>query len=255
MSYDIYLAKAEEEEKIKHPVATADERTHASHRDRMRKRVLEHGADYLYNHELLEVLLYYCIPRTDTNPIAHRLLERFGGLHQVFEADTQALCEVEGVGESTAIYLRMMHEVFRRYQLDMYATMSNRVRVHTRERMGQYFVGKLKEYQHEVMAMACIDGQSRVIHFEVLEQGTPNATDVRAWRIAKVAMDHKAAVVAIGHNHPRGFVMPSGADVMATRMLWENLQRIGVFLGEHAIVSGTEYLLMSEFGVFDEPEG
>ena len=89
---------------------------HAKHRERMRTRFLEHGLDNFADHEVLELLLFYAVPRGDVNPLAHRLLDEFGSLANVLEAETPDLCRVEGMGEKTAAFLHLLPPMFRRYQ-------------------------------------------------------------------------------------------------------------------------------------------
>ena len=87
------------------PPASDKTNTHLGHRDRLRARFLEEGLDGFENHQVLELLLFHVIPRGDTNPIAHRLIKRFGSLAAVFEADPKDLAVVEGVGERAAAFL------------------------------------------------------------------------------------------------------------------------------------------------------
>ena len=86
---------------------------HTRHRERMRTRFLDAGAEILQDHELLEMLLYYAIPRRDTNPIAHRLIERFGRLDKLFAASAAELMQVDGIGENAAVLLKTVFECHR----------------------------------------------------------------------------------------------------------------------------------------------
>ena len=90
------------------------ENIHGGHRDRMRSRYLQEGPDGFADHELLEMLLYGCIPRGDTNPVAHLLLKEFGSLSNLLESDAHEIAKTEGVGLKSAIFLTQLHEVIRR---------------------------------------------------------------------------------------------------------------------------------------------
>ena len=82
------------------------ENIHQGHREKMRQRFLKSGLESFADHEALELLLYYAIPRRDTNPIAHRLMERYGSLTAVLSAPAEDLKKVEGIGESAAVLRR-----------------------------------------------------------------------------------------------------------------------------------------------------
>lgn len=87
---------------------------HEGHRSRKKEQFRAHGLDAFADHEVLELLLYYAVPRQDTNPIAHRLMEKFGSLDAVFAADRAALEEVEGIGENASTLISLMFPMMRR---------------------------------------------------------------------------------------------------------------------------------------------
>ena len=97
------------------------ENLHASHRERMRQRLLEHGAEAMHDHEILEMLLYYAIPRGDTNPIAHRLINAFGSLTGVLEAAPEDLVKIEGVGDRSASLIKLITPISKRYLKYLFA--------------------------------------------------------------------------------------------------------------------------------------
>ena len=90
---------------------------HAGHRQRMKERFLAGGLDGFSDHEVLELILFYAIPRRDVNELSHRLVERFGSFRAVFDADYEDLCKVDGIGENAAILIKLMSESFRKYAL------------------------------------------------------------------------------------------------------------------------------------------
>lgn len=94
------------------------EQLHKDHRSRLRKRYEENGLDSFEDHNVLELLLFYAIPRRDTNPAAHRLISKFGSLSGVFSASVEELQTVEGIGKSSAEYLALVRETGRRCMLD-----------------------------------------------------------------------------------------------------------------------------------------
>ena len=92
---------------------------HEGHRDRLRQRFLQEGLENFQDHNVLELLLFYSIPRKDTNEEAHNLINRFGSLSGVFDASFEELCEVKGIGENSAALIKIMPELFKKYEVDI----------------------------------------------------------------------------------------------------------------------------------------
>ena len=108
---------------------------HDGHRARLRKRFLEHGLENFAEHEVLELLLCYAIPRIDVNPLAHQLMERFGGLEAVLCASAEELCQVPGMGEHSASLLRLIYPV---YHMARYSAVKKNQILNTTEKAGAY---------------------------------------------------------------------------------------------------------------------
>ena len=100
----------------KNAVKKENKNIHEGHRDRLRKRFLDEGLDNFHDHNVLELLLFYSIPRKDTNEEAHNLIDTFGSLSGVFNASHEDLCKVKGIGENTATLIKMMPELFKKYE-------------------------------------------------------------------------------------------------------------------------------------------
>ncbi len=105
------------ESRKKEEDAAADKELHKGHRGRLKARFLREGEDSFDDHQVLELLLFYAVPRLDTNPSAHRLMQRFGSFSAVLEADPKDLSSVEGVGANAAAFLAMIPQITRRYFL------------------------------------------------------------------------------------------------------------------------------------------
>lgn len=223
---------------------------HANHRERMRMRLMDKGADSLLDHEMLEILLYSSMPRKDTNPVAHRLLKHFGSLHRVLEAHPRDLMIVEEVGEITATQLYFTYELMRRYQQDLNRDIATRVPLRSPDLIAQFFIPLLSNRTEEVVLLACLDAQRRVIQCKEICIGTPVSTDVHAWQIAQAAIQQKAACVVLAHNHPGGIAMPSSQDIRTTIDLKNKLAGVGVALVEHVVVAHNSFILLSDLGIF-----
>ena len=157
---------------------------HEGHRQRKKEQFREHGLDAFADHEALELLLYYAIPRQDTNPIAHRLIERFGSLEGVFSAPAYELQKVEGVGENAATLIRLLFPLCRRVR-----TSGGRHEVifNTRENIGSYFIELFLGERREVFYEVCLDAKGKLLACYRLAEGSPDqvtktrSTPTRAW--------------------------------------------------------------------------
>lgn len=209
-----------------------DKNLHANHRDRMRQRYLQQGADGFSTHELLEMLLYYSIPRSDTNDIAHRLLEENRGLMGVMSADINALSLTEGVGEKSAMLLSLMGALLRRAAIEQRPETKRFTSCRmVREFIEPYYVGVGVE---RVYVMA-FDNGMRMIDFYVACEGTVNEAFPIASAISQRAMYTRASAVVVSHNHPDGFAIATAQDREFTSRLEATLKLVNVVLLEHLL--------------------
>lgn len=132
---------------------------HDGHRQRKRERFLKQGADGLADHEVLELLLYYAIPRRDTNELAHRLIQHFGTLDAVFQAPPEALMQVSGIGENAAVLLNLVPAAQRCARRSVSA---ERI-LNSVERCGAYFMDLLDGQRRELLYQVCLDGKGNIM--------------------------------------------------------------------------------------------
>lgn len=154
---------------------------HDGHRQRKRERFLKQGADGLADHEVLELLLYYAIPRRDTNELAHRLIQHFGTLDAVFQAPPEALMQVSGIGENAAVLLNLVPAAQRCARRSVSA---ERI-LNSVERCGAYFMDLLDGQRRELLYQVCLDGKGKVLSCKCLSQGSADMTSLasgRWWR-------------------------------------------------------------------------
>jgi DNA repair protein RadC len=209
---------------------------HEGHRQRLRRRFLEEGLDTFEDHQVLELLLFQAIPRLDTNPIAHRLMQRFGTLSAVLEADPNDLASVEGVGTKAAAFLAMIPQVTRRYFLDR--VKHARKPLVTIEAATEYLVPLMAGRAEEVFYLICLDSQLRVLYPALVSEGTVKDALVHPRRAVEAAVRHRAAAVILAHNHPGGSAKPSNHDHSLTRHLVQAFGGIDVRVVDHIIVAG-----------------
>ncbi len=220
--------------------------THDGHRKRLKERFLQTGLRGFAPHEALELLLCYAIPRKDTNGIAHRLIDTFGSFERVLNADYEALKRVEGVGENSALLIKLTLESCKYYlasQRDERFTAASTTK--TAEFSATLFAGEV----NEVSYLLCFDMRQRLINCTKLAEGSVNATEISVRRVVELAALHRAATVILVHNHPDGVAMPSAADISTTKRIFAALAEIGVTLDDHIIVgAGGETISFAENG-------
>lgn len=210
---------------------------HAGHRERLRERYLKNGLDAFAEHEVLELLLTYAIPRIDTKPIAYALLERFGSLHRVLQASTQELMQTPQIGKGAAVFLNMMLPVFRAYRRSVEAdepVMTNQ------EQCCRYCEGLLEGERFEKFYVICLDGQMRCINTVLISSGDIAEVRVYARHVLSALSQCNAMGAVITHNHPSGTAEPSAEDILLTNSIAALLDGVGIKLYDHLIVSPCE---------------
>ena len=214
---------------------------HAKHRERMRTRFLEHGLDNFADHEVLELLLFYAVPRGDVNPLAHRLLDEFGSLANVLEAETPDLCRVEGMGEKTAAFLHLLPPMFRRYQTSKIQGTIYDSTDKVAEYLVKYYIGRPREQ----LAAVLLDNQCRLIRICDIAEGSATAVKINMRKLLQCVLQYNAADVVLAHNHPRGMCSPSRADIVQTSPIREMLKNIDVRLVDHIIIAEERWISLA----------
>lgn len=219
---------------------------HEGHRNRIRAEYIAHGFDdSTPDHKVLEMLLFYCIPRGDTNEIAHDLLERFGSLPGVFEADASELMKVHGVGPKAAFFLNLMVPITRRYlkakKLKKNISANSDISEIYEYVTLQYFGKTTEEF-----TLICFDTKGKLSGTEVLASGDDSEVRVSVRMIIAAAIRMKAAFVVLAHNHPGGFALPSATDLEMTQKIGQALKGIKVGLLDHIIVTEDDYVSLRQ---------
>jgi DNA repair protein RadC len=223
-------------------------RIHAGHRSRMRERYLEAGLDSFKDHEIIELLLFYCIPMKDTNKLAHRMIKEFGNLHDLLEADPRDISRRCGVKLSTAILISMIAPLSRRYLRERWG---KRPILSSSSRAGQYAISLFAGRIYECFYVISLDTQNRVNHASLVHEGTINEAPVYPRIIVETALRHKANSIILCHNHPGGSLKPSRADIDVTQKICQALRPISIKVSDHIIVAGERYMSFAEEGLMD----
>lgn len=219
---------------------------HDGHRERMKKKLLEQGLDGFDDHNVLELLLFYVLPRQDTNPIAHMLLDYFGSLEAVFEAPLEELIKVPGIGENTATLLKLIPAVSRRYEMSK----NNFGEIlDSTTKAGDYLAARYLFERDEVVYVVCLDAKRRVICCKALFRGDVNSAEVSVRKIAELALVKNASAIILSHNHTSGIALPSREDELTTKHVKSALESMNITLLDHIIVAGDDYISMAESGL------
>lgn len=226
---------------------------HAGHRQRFRERFKKEGLDNFNDHEVLELLLYHCIPRQDTNAIAHRLLDHFGSFANVLEASSGELVNVLGVGESAAAYLNLLMETIRRYNIREIERKEDTI-LDSIQKCGNYLKPLYDGRQYETVYMLCLDAKCKLLSCQKLGEGSINSAAIPIRRIVETAMNLNATSIVIAHNHPSGIALPSDEDVSTTKRLAVALEAVEILLADHLVFADGDYVSMRISGLYNPQE-
>ncbi|GHV11034.1 UPF0758 protein [Clostridia bacterium] len=221
-----------------------DDGLHSSHRSRLREKFKKGGFDSLSFHEIVELLLFYPLPRVNTNETAHRLEDAFGdSISAIFEADDDKLRRIAGLSDSAVLFFRIMLDLIRRYNIEK--TELPPGEIHTgdshKEQLIAYFTGRRAECAIAVL----FDSNMRKISLEPLGVGTQDSTLINVRQLVKTALDKNAAALLIAHNHVGTGINPSTSDIIVTRRVERTLSDIDIrFIGSYIICGNEIGLIM-----------
>lgn len=207
---------------------------HDGHRQRMKERFYADGLDGLNKHEILEMLLYYCIPRRNTNEIAHYLLKEFKTLPRVLNASVKELEGVEGVGHNAAVFINFVR------QLDRYFRDDDSDTENILDCMDKYYRYLRKSFaarKNETVMLLCLDAKCKVLGCPVIAEGNVNSVSISIRKIVDTALATNATSVILAHNHPSGLAVPSIEDILTTKRVAKALQMIDVVLNDHVVIA------------------
>ncbi len=222
------------------------ESLHDGHRQRTKHRFLKSGLNDFEPHNVLELMLFYAIPKRDTNELAHRLIDTFGSFDKVLEADVEQLAKVKGMGEHSAVLLKLFLASYGYYEREkskegFIATSSDDVKSYVKS----LFVGEKKE----IVYLLCFDVKLKLINCVKISDGSVNATSVSVRRVVEAATAHGAVSVILTHNHPGGFASPSAEDIETTKRILKALAPIDIQLSDHIVVGANSAVSMADAGV------
>lgn len=220
--------------------------THDGHRQRLKTEFLARP-DSFPDHKLLELLLFYANPRSDTNPLAHELMDHFGSLAGILDATPEELQKVKGVGEHATVLFKAVKEFSGRY-------LTVRTQVDDIARNARDYYALLRPYffgaRNEMLCLLCLDGKHKVLGIRRLGEGNVNTVNVTTRLIAEAALSLNASAVVLAHNHVSGIAFPSDEDIATTNSLAPILSTLGVALVDHLIFVDDDMVSLRDSGFY-----
>ncbi len=220
--------------------------SYVDHRKRVKDRFRKEGLDNFDEKHVLEMLLFYCVPRQDTKDIAFRLLQHFGSIVDVLDATPEQLECVSGVGEGISTFLSFRRQLDRYYKLKKDEKTSEPLM--TAEDFGRVLAPKFAKQNNEVVYILCLDGASKMLSCIFVGEGSVNSADVPISRIVQMCLNAHATSVVLAHNHPSGLALPSPEDVNATRLLAKALHSVNVNFADHLIFTDDDFVSLTLSG-------
>ncbi len=206
---------------------------HKGHRERVKEEFLRGGLEHFPDHRALELLLFYSRFQGDVNPLAHALLNHFGSLSGVLDAKMQDLLAVPGVGENTAILLKLVPAMAGKYLSSR--TSADSI-IKTAGEIRSLFIPYFFGARNEMTYLAALDGKRKLLGVRKLAEGIPNATEVTVRKVAEATLALNATGIILAHNHISGVATPSDDDLVTTAYLQDFLSKMSITLVDHVIM-------------------
>ena len=211
---------------------------HSGHRNRLRDELLACDFEGVHENKLLEALLFYSIPRRDTNEIAHALREEFGSVGKIMAADYEDIAAIEGVGENTAFLIKLSNAIYKCIIRSKFPVIKSVTSLHDSYRLFYpYFFNEKNEKTY----VAFLDNSSKIICIREMAEGAPNKTFFDKRKISEIAVKNGATGIIVAHNHPNGTPNPSKEDIMSTKALQYFMEQIQVTLLDHLIFADNKF--------------
>lgn len=223
---------------------------YTDHRKRVRERFRKEGLENFDERYVLELLLFYCVPRKDTKELAIRLLNHFGSIVQVLDATPEELEKVEGVGEGISTFFTLRKELDRYYQIKRDSVEAN-TPLYNADDFGKYLRSRFEHQRNEVVYLLCLDAKCKVLCCLFVGEGSVNSANVPVRRVVEMCLNANATSVVLAHNHPGGMAIPSTEDVQTTKRLAQALQGVDIHLADHLIFSEGDSTSLAVSGYYN----
>ena len=225
---------------------SSDTPHHKDHRKRLKKKFSESGVSAFHDYEALELLLSYAIPRKDVKSLAKELLNTFGSLKGVIDAEKDSLAKVKGIGLHTAILIKLIKEMGILYLKEK---AREKPQITCTSELVDYcktYMGGLKD---ERFCVIYLDAQNRLTDIETIQEGIVNQAVVYPRKVLENALKQKASAVILVHNHPSGQAKPSDADIRLTKTIQETARILDIIVHDHLIIGENKFFSFREEGL------
>ncbi|MBR1763423.1 MAG: RadC family protein [Eubacterium sp.] len=212
------------------------------HRERVRKAYLKNSFESMSDSSVLEMLLFYSIPRKDVKEISYALLNRFKSLQGVFDADIKELTQVEGVGENTAILINLFKNIETRLEKNKNVGIK---KLNTVQKVMDFAKNELSSLSKEKVIVICLDNSCNFISVNTVSEGAVNCAYIDPYSVMECIFRDRAANVVLAHNHPKGIAAPSASDINFTIETVQLCRKVNINVNDHIIVAGDEAYSMA----------
>ncbi|MCX5835008.1 MAG: DNA repair protein RadC [Deltaproteobacteria bacterium] len=216
------------------------------HRSRLKKRYTTSGIDALQDYEVLELLLFYAIPRRDTKALAKDLLKKFGSLKKLMDADLKEIEALFGMSSQAPLLIRLIKDLGTLY---LQEKAMETPQISSTKALLDYCMASMGGLQDEHFSVIFLNAQNRMIKTEVIQEGIVNQAVVYPRKILENAIKYKASAIILVHNHPSGNIKPSDADIRLTRTLQDTARVLDILIHDHIIVGENRYFSFREEGL------
>lgn len=220
---------------------------HEGHRQRLKDRFRIEGLDHFEERHVLELLLFFCVPRKDTAPMAQALIDHFGSLALVLEATADELEKVPGVGYNVSTLLTLTTELARYYHVKQ---SEKPVILDKTELYGNYLLPQFHRRRNETVFLLCLDAKCKLLCCKEVGEGSVNSASIPIRRVVEIALGCNATTVVLAHNHPSGLALPSGEDIQTTRRMAMALDAVEITLADHIVVADGDFVSMVQSGYY-----
>ncbi|MDR3155843.1 MAG: DNA repair protein RadC [Holosporaceae bacterium] len=204
----------------------------AGHRQRLRDKFFKYPSA-LCNYELIELLLFYSNPRKDTKLLAKKLLFNFKSIKNLIFADAADLKKINGIGDATVIFIKLLHKLFDKMHLE---DIASSITISSSWQVVNYYKNTIGCLKNEQLRVMFLNNKNKLLADEIMQMGTVNTVAIYPREIIKMALEYGASAIIIVHNHPSGDPQPSRQDIIVTRSIKEVAQKLDIILLDHLII-------------------
>ncbi len=206
---------------------------HQGHRIRKKEKYNKFGIDSLHPHEVLEILLFFGIPRKDTNETAHELIDKFGSLAGVLEADIDSLKSVKNMTDNAAVLIHLVLDIAKLYNI---SKLSVNNKLSLSENIKTFLTQKYFGATDEKTLLLLFDSNNCMVGYMTLNEGGTDISEINIGKIVKIANIKNVTRVAIAHNHPDNSSVSTN-DIVSSKKIAYHLKSVGIELIESFVIT------------------